>query len=199
MIDKESSTKRKRRADPRHRTAPRRRVGWLPYGLISLGALLLVILFVVFFNQAGNQNVVPPRVGVPLSDFALVDIHGQKVQLSDYSGQVVLVNSWATWCPPCKAEMPDLNAYYQAHQEQGFVILAINAGDSTEAAADFAQSRNLTFPILLDPDLQLLEGFGIHSFPTSILVGRDGTVKNIHIGMYSPEELAANINPLLTQ
>jgi cytochrome c biogenesis protein CcmG, thiol:disulfide interchange protein DsbE len=179
------------------RSAARKRKNWLPYGLVGLGLLVLVVLLGISFGPAGAQTVIPPRVGAPLSNFSLTDIHGQKVQLSDYAGQVVLVNSWATWCPPCKAEMPDLNAYYQVHQQDGFMVLAINAGDPASSATDFAASHNLAFPVLLDSNLRVLNGFGIHSFPTSIIVSRDGRVKKIHVGMYSPEDLEADITPLL--
>lgn len=143
--------------------------------------------------------MIPPRVGAPLSSFSLTDIQGNKVKLSDYKGKVVLVNAWATWCPPCRAKMPDLNAYYQAHQTDGFMVLAVNAGDPLSSAAAFAQSNGLAFPVLLDPDLQLLDGFGIHSFPTSIVVGRDGRVKTIHVGMFTPQALETEVTPLLAQ
>src|SRR5512133_1183341 len=116
-------------AKQQRRAAARRRQAWLPYGLIGLGALLMIGLLVISFNQAGANHAVPPRVGAPLGNFTLPDLQGQKVQLSDYQGKVVLVNAWATWCPPCRAEMPDINAYYQAHQMDGFMVLAVNAGD----------------------------------------------------------------------
>jgi peroxiredoxin len=177
----------------------RKRQSWLPFGLIGLGVLALVVMLALSVNHAGSQAVIPPRVGAPLSDFALSDIHGQTVRMSDYAGQVVLVNSWATWCPPCKAEMPDLNTYYQAHRGEGFTVLAINAGDPETTVAEFAQGIRLTFPILLDPNTQVLDGFGIQGFPTSIVVGRDGRVKMIHVGMYSPEDLEAEVTPLLVQ
>jgi cytochrome c biogenesis protein CcmG, thiol:disulfide interchange protein DsbE len=181
------------------RAAPRRRQTWLPYFLIGLGGLLLIGLLVVSFNRAGAQTVIPPRVGAPLSNFFLTDLQGNKVQLSDYQGQVVLVNAWATWCPPCRAEMPDLNAYYQAHQKDGFALLAVNAGDPLSSAASFAKSNDLAFPVLLDPDLHLLDGLGIHSFPTSIIVGRDGRVKTIHVGMFTPQALETEVTPLFAQ
>ncbi len=177
----------------------RRGAAWLPVGLIGLGALVLIGLFVFSIGQAGAQTVNTPRVGAPLSNFILTDLQGQKVQLSDYQGQVVLVNAWATWCPPCKAEMPDINAYYQAHQKDGFMVLAVNAGDPQTSAAAFAQSNHLAFPVLLDSDLHLLDGLGIHDFPTSIVIGRDGRVKYIQVGMFSPEALNAVVTPLLSQ
>jgi peroxiredoxin len=181
------------------RGASRSKWSWLPFGLIGLGALLLIALLVVAISKGGEQTVIPPQIGASLSNFTLTDLQGQKVQLSDYKGQVVLVNTWATWCPPCRAEMPDLNSYYQTHKNEGFVVLAINAGDPQSSAAEFAQNNHLAFPVLLDSNLQVLDGFGIHSFPTSIVVGRDGRVKTIHVGMYSPEALAADITPLLSQ
>lgn len=174
---------------------------WLPFGLIGLGALVLIGLLVVLLNRSKtqSQSIAPARIGAPLVDFTLPDIQGQQVSLSDFQGQVVLVNTWATWCPPCRAEMPDLNAYYQAHQKEGFVILAINAGESQSIAAAFAQEYRLAFPVLLDSDYRLLNGLAIHDYPTSIVIGRDGLVKTIHIGMYRPEQLEADIIPLLSQ
>jgi cytochrome c biogenesis protein CcmG, thiol:disulfide interchange protein DsbE len=181
------------------RVGARRTLAWLPFMLIGLGTLLLVSLVVILFYQPGVQNIVPPRIGTPLNNFSLLDIQGHKVQLSDYLGKVVLINAWATWCPPCRAEMPDLNAYYQAHHNDGFVVLAVNAGEAQADAAAFAQNSDLTFPVLLDSDYHLLDGLNIHDYPTSIVVGRDGKVKAIHIGMYRPEELAVDVTPLLTQ
>jgi peroxiredoxin len=161
--------------------------------------LLMIGLLVISFNQAGANTAVPPRVGALLGNFTLTDLQGQKVQLKDYQGKVVLVNAWATWCPPCRAEMPDINAYFQAHQTDGFMVLAVNAGDSLDKAASFAQSNSLAFPVLLDSNLSLLDSMGRHDFPTSIVIGRDGRVKYIQVGMFSPEALDAVVTPLLSQ
>jgi cytochrome c biogenesis protein CcmG, thiol:disulfide interchange protein DsbE len=184
---------------PQKKVVRRRNLSWLPYVLIGLGGLLLIGLLITSLNQSGAQNVIPPQVGASLNNFSLNDIHGQKVQLSDYKGKVVLVNAWATWCPPCRAEMPDINAYYQAHQKDGFMVLAVNAGDPQSSAAAFAQSNQLEFPILLDSNLSLLDGFSIHDFPTSIVVGRDGRVKYIQVGMFTPRALDSVVTPLLSQ
>jgi cytochrome c biogenesis protein CcmG, thiol:disulfide interchange protein DsbE len=172
----------------------------LPILLLVGGGLVLLLAVLIFFKPAEGQSeaVIPARVGSRLSSFELTDIQGNKVRLRDYQGQVVLVNAWATWCPPCRAEMPALNAYYQQHRAEGFVILAINAGDPAAAAAEFARDYNLSFPVLLDPQTRLLDALYIRSFPTSILIGRDGLVKDIHIGILTPALIEEKISPLLS-
>lgn len=110
---------------------------------------------------------------------------------------MVLLNAWATWCPPCRAEIPDLNAYYQAHQEHGFVLLGIDAGESAGSVAAFVDQEDLAYPMLLDLNISLLTSLGLHGFPTSILVGSDGMVKAIHVGGFTPQALEDEITPYL--
>jgi peroxiredoxin len=176
----------------------RRRQKIINNSLFTAGGLLIIIAAALLLTHKSSASLSgPARVGKPLGDFNLKDINGQSVHLSDYKGKTVLVNAWATWCPPCKAEMPDLNAYYQAHQADGFMLLAINAGDPASDAAAFASQKGLAFPVLLDPNTSYLNSLGIHSFPTSILVGTDGFVKTIHVGMFTPQALEAEITPYL--
>jgi peroxiredoxin len=139
----------------------------------------------------------PARVGAAMRDFTLKDINGKQVKLSDFSGREVLINTWATWCPPCKAEMPDLNAFYEKHKDSGFIILGINAGESRDLAAGFANQLNLSFPILLDSDEYVVDSLGIRDFPTSILVGRDGKIQDVQVGMFTPDMLEQKILPLI--
>jgi len=183
----------------RERLALRRRQKWMRTLMLLAGGLLVVAALVIGFTRNGSASLAPAQIGQPLGNFTLQNLDGAPVSLADYSGRMVLINAWATWCPPCRAEMPALNDYYQAHKNQGFVILAINAGDAQSQAAAFAQQLGLAFPVLLDPDTRLLDSLGIHSFPTSILLGRDGRVKAIHVGMFSPQELDAEVTPLLAQ
>lgn len=175
---------------------------WMIQGLI-LGGLILIVSALIGFlwvNRpkvpAGAENNGPLRVGMRLPDFTLQDIHGKTVKLSDYAGKAtILVNAWATWCPPCKAEMPALNTFYQQNREKDFVILAVNAGESPSTAADFASANNLQFPVLLDPQEDLMDQLGIHDFPTSILIGKDGLIKTIHVGMFTQDTLKQEILP----
>ncbi len=167
--------------------------------LVAGSLLVLLALLWALFSSSRGQNVVPARVGTSLGNFSLTDINGKSVSLSDYKGKTVLINAWATWCPPCKAEMPLLNQYYQAHVQDNFVLLAVNAGDTKDQAASFAQQNDLAFPVLLDPGSRLLNQLAINSFPTSILIGTDGNVKTIHVGMFTPENIETEITPLLKQ
>ncbi len=164
-------------------------------------ALLLAVLALIplLLAQPANAEVQRAVGGQPLSDFVLNDLDGRPVRLSDYTGRPVLINAWATWCPPCRAEMPALHAFYQAHQADGLELLAINAGEAQATAASFITAQGFTFPVLLDPGARLLDALGIRSFPTSVLVGRDGRVKFIHIGLLDEGLLQSEILPLLGQ
>ena len=157
------------------------------------------MVILLLSDKPSSQTGGPAQVGKRLQDFSLTDITGKSVRLSDFAGKVVLVNAWATWCPPCKAEMPDLNTYYQAHKDDGFTLLAVNAGDSPNVTADFASERGLTFPVLLDPNVRFLNNLGIHSYPTSIVIGTDGIIKTIHVGMFTPQALEAEVTPYLAR
>ena len=132
-----------------------------------------------------------------MPDLALKDLSGKTVHLSDYAGRPVLINAWATWCPPCREEMPLLQVYYQEHQAEGLSFLAINAGEDAETVNQFIAKSGFSIPVLLDPDADTLYRLGIDSYPTTILVGRNGTVQVVHIGLLSNDALAAEFTPYL--
>ena len=143
------------------------------------------------------MTVGPAQVGKPISDFTLTDIDGVTHHISDYKGRPVLINAWATWCPPCRAEMPALHDFYLKHQADGLELLAINAGEDRDTVASFIHTMGFTFPALVDRNKGVLDGLGISAFPTSILVGRDGTVKYLHVGGLTTsmiEQLAPLLN-----
>lgn len=174
---------------------------WVMRGMILVGVLLVAAAGVgLLLKQPGaaaTGKILPPRVGVVMSDFRLENTQGGQGGIGDYRGKVVLINTWATWCPPCQMEMPALQAFYEQHHDGGFVLLAINAGETREQAADFAQQYGLSFPILLDPQEQLMDALAIHDYPTSILVGADGLVKAVHVGLFTEDALQQEIGPYL--
>ncbi len=168
----------------------------IPYLLVGLGgAMLLAAVFLLYLSN--RPAVGFPRVGSRMVDFSLSDLDGNEVRLSHYKGRTVLINVWATWCPPCQAEMPTLVAAYQERKASGFTILAINDGETREEAAAFAAEYNMSFPVLLDPNSALVESLLIDNLPTTVLIGADGVVKAVHVGVLSPEDFAAQIAPLI--
>jgi peroxiredoxin len=125
-----------------------------------------------------------PQQGFLAPDFSLETLDGQSVTLSDLRGQVVLVNFWATWCPPCRAEMPAFERAYQDYADQGFTIVAVNATqqDSLPDITAFVDEFGLSFPIALDNDGTIYRLYQIRSLPTSFFVDRDGVISEVVIG-----------------
>jgi len=165
--------------------------------IIAIGVILIVSSLLIASQFSQQEGIKKAIQGKSVGDFTLSNLDGESINLSDYQGKYVLLNAWATWCPPCRAEMPDLNNFYLEHQDKNFEILAINAGETKETAATFANMLGLEFSILLDSDGKVLTGLGITGFPTSILIDPKGNVAMIHIGMIFPEDLNNKVLPLL--
>ncbi len=150
-----------------------------------------------------NGKIPAPQEGFLAPDFSLPMLGSNKpVSLSEQRGKVVLVNLWASWCPPCKAEMPAMQRAYKDYAPQGFVILAINATgqDSLANAQAFVQQQGLTFPILLDVDGTAATSYQLHSYPTSFFIGKDGIIRTVVIGGPMSEALLrSRIETLLSE
>lgn len=184
-----------------------RRKSRKPYPIIPMAAGLLLIGFAILFmassrpgdNAESFSSVEPVPMSFAAPELSLENLNGGTESLADYRDQVVLVNNWATWCPPCKAEMPTLAAYYKEHRSKGFTIIAIEAGDSREAVAPFVQSYQLEFPIWLDPDGASLKAFGNGNLPNSYVIDRSGTIRYAWTGEISKAMLERYVSPLLTE
>jgi peroxiredoxin len=118
-------------------------------------------------------------------DFALQDLDGREVRLADLRGKIVFLNLWATWCPPCRAEMPSMEALYQRFKGRDFAMLAVAEDTDTAAVAAFVRELGLTFPVLLDPDNRLPGRYGVTGYPETFVIDRNGQVIKHVIG---PEE-----------
>ena len=126
-----------------------------------------------------------PQVGFAAPDFTLNDLTDRPLKLSDLRGKVVLINLWAEWCPPCRAEMSALNNVYTQYKDQGLVVLGLNTTfqDDENAARTFVQSLNLSFPIVFDRDgVTSRQRYQLQAMPTSFFVGRDGVIRDIVLG-----------------
>jgi peroxiredoxin len=112
----------------------------------------------------------------------LTDANGTKHRLSDYRGKVVLLNFWATWCEPCRDELPSIERLRAALARRPFVVLAVQMGGSARTARDTAEGLGLRFPLLLDRDSRATAAWGVKTLPTSFLIGPDGAVAFSHVG-----------------
>ncbi len=157
---------------------------------IAVAALLLLAATIgACGGGASAGSATGVNQGNLASDFTLETIDGTKVSLSDYRGDVVLVNFWATWCPPCRAEIPDLEAAYQARQGDGFVVLGINVEEPREAVAPFAQAIGMSYPVLLDRGGQVMKMYRAPGLPMSLILDRDGVIQVRHVGFLTREQL----------
>jgi peroxiredoxin len=144
-----------------------------------------------------DRSVVPMKVNYSAPPLSLENVNSKTEALEDFRGQVVLVNNWATWCPPCKAEMPTLEKYYETYREQGFNIVAIEAGEGRAEVAAFAKEYGLQFHIWLDPNGAALKAFKNGNLPNSYVIDRSGTVRYAWTGEISLAMLEEFITPLL--
>ena len=168
--------------------------------------LALIALSLLGFWWLGRQSPDDPpavnsrpQVGQPAPDFVLRDLAGNVERLSTRRGQVVLVNLWATWCPPCRAEIPELAALYQAHKVEGFVILGVDDQERKETVSDFLERNPLPYPVLLDLDSRVSRAYGVDYLPMSVLIDRRGVLRAMFPGQSSQAKLEAANRPLLAE
>jgi peroxiredoxin len=184
-----------------------RRNSQKPYPVLPIAAGLLLIGFALTFlaspasrsDAESLSSVKPLAVNFPAPELSLPNLNGETESLSDYRDTVVLVNNWATWCPPCKAEMPTLSAYHNEHKPEGFTIVAIEAGSSADVVAPFVQSYDLAFPVWLDGDGAALKAFGNGNLPNSYVIDRSGMVRYAWTGEINQAMLEKYVTPLLKE
>jgi thiol-disulfide isomerase/thioredoxin len=143
-------------------------------------------------KDAGEAEAPGPPI-----DFSIQDISGRSVQLSDHRGRVVLVNFWATWCSPCRDEMPILQDYYLDHKDEGFVLVGVNVSGRPQEVATFVEEAGYVFPIWLDPPGNVLIDLGVNGLPASLLVDEEGRLREQWVGPLSPPLLEAEVTPLI--
>jgi len=173
-------------ADAHHtRPAPKRNtVAWLVFWS---GAILLLAALIYTAVVRVRESFAP--------DFTLTAVDGREVSLSDVRGKTVLLNFWASWCAPCREEMPALESYYQANRADSFEIIAINVGETRKQAQDFAAELGLTFPIVLDGDASVAARYRVFGLPVSVLVDKNGMILYRQEGQFTPESLEREITP----
>jgi len=156
---------------------------WVIHSLLALAAALLL-------SACGEQ-----RFQAPLAqDFELATLDGSgTLRLSDYRGQVVYLAFWASWCVPCRQEMPHLQALWKQHREEGFQVIGINADEEPRTAREFAHDLGIEFPLVLDAGRAVSRMYRVAGYPTHYIVGRDGRVHFSALGFTEDDALAVTV------
>lgn len=131
-----------------------------------------------------------PTADLPAVDFSLKDLSGQEQNLSSYAGKLVFLNFWATWCGPCRTEIPSMEELYLELQNQGFVIVALNSQETDEQVADFVENVGMSFPVLLDTGGRVGAAYSIRAIPTTYIIDPQGYILGRMVGTrdwYTPE------------
>lgn len=151
---------------------------------------------VISLAAIGFTAVIISLAQVPVQgyDFSTTNVAGHQVSLSDYRGHVVMLNFWATWCPPCRAEMPVIESAYQQYRSQGFIVLAVNNAERADQVSAFVSQFQLTFPVLLDYSSNISQQFGIKGYPTSLFLDPKGNLYATHQGMLTALQLQTYID-----
>ncbi|MBM4422479.1 MAG: redoxin domain-containing protein [Chloroflexi bacterium] len=175
--------------------------GGLLIGL-TIGALVLFGFPSLPPATAGGTasgGTAAPYTGSPAPDFTLENISGQKITLSKLKGKPVLINFWATWCGPCRIEMPAIEAARQKYKSEGLTVLAVGADEPLKDVTAFVNELGLTFEVLMDPGLTVNDMYRIQAYPTSFFIGRDGVIASLQIGLMSESQLEENLAKILAK
>ncbi len=154
------------------------------YAIILIAGLIWIFVSADKTDSATAGRIPAPQKGFLAPDFELETSDGQSFALMEYRGKAVLINLWATWCPPCRAEMPAIERIYQAYQSRGLVVLGVNSTiqDEPPQILPFITQYKITFPVLLDVKGEVSNLYELRALPTSFFIGRDGVIKEVVVG-----------------
>ncbi len=179
-------------------SVPKRR-RWLGHpwirNALGLAVLAAIVGGLVAFDRLGNSGELGPldtrsaEIGELAPAFALRDPEGNIRQLSDYRGQVVWINFWATWCGPCRRELPEIQSLADEFQDEGLVVLAVNFQESAGRAVSFWEELDLDLPILLDSNGEVAEQYRTRNFPNNFFIDRDGILRALRMGFLTEGEM----------
>jgi peroxiredoxin len=158
----------------------RKRTSVIVFLVIAGTVVVFLKWYGSFFRHSYHPRV---RAGHPAPVFTFPGLDGKMVSLADYKGKVVFLNIWATWCPPCREEMPSMEKLYRQLKGEDFEILAVSVDASgAEAVGPFMKAHTLTFPALLDPGGEIQDLYGTTGIPESFIIGREGRIEKVVIG-----------------
>ncbi len=162
--------------------------------------------FIIIFFLATELFAIPPSpweidelIGRRAPDFILKSVNGKDVSINSFRKKVVLLNFWATWCPPCKAEMPSMNKLYNFYKDKGFTVVAVSGDNSMKKVVKFLNKKPVDFVVLIDPEKKISRKYKVFSLPTSFLIDKDGKIVNKYLGEqnWMNDDIKKTINDLL--
>jgi len=162
----------------------------------KLTAILVMLLALGVVATSCPNEAPAPEVGKLAPDFELNTLDGQSIALSQLKGTPVVVNFWATWCGPCRHEMPFLQQIYEDWPEETLVLLTINIAESSSKVAQFMQSEGFSFTVLLDSNANVAQKYNVMGIPSTFFIDKDGVIQKIKVG---PFRSKAEIETILSQ
>ncbi len=143
----------------------------------------------VFVGLALMTNAIAAVEGEKAPDFSLKDLDGENITLADYEGKVVFLNFWATWCPPCRQEIPDFITAYKKNKDKGLVILGVAVSDRESSVKNYVEKSKINYPIAMG-DMKIVQDYEPGQYiPTTIVIGRDGKIHHKHVGVMSQSQV----------
>jgi len=147
----------------------------------------------------GDKSLEIADTGQEAPDMPMPGIEGGVVRFDSFKGKVIVLNFWATWCPPCRKEMPLLESTYKRYKDKGLVILGINYNEDRERVLKFTQEMGVTFPIILDKELNLTRKYGVLALPATFFIDKKGIIRDQYKGEIVEEIIATKVEPLLSE
>ena len=174
---------------PEKRAGKLKGIAFLLVGLLIGGILGALVLLGGPAGSASNSRRLPPTVGSPVKDFQLTALDGSAMRLSTLQGKPVVINFWATWCAPCREEMPLLNQYAEKYADR-VIVLGVNDGETEQQIDEFLVETPVAFPILLDTTNAVTDDYYVRSLPMTFFIDAEGVLRAQHLGMLSENLLA---------
>ena len=174
---------------------------------LALGTLALALVMLVVIQGCANNTpdrgagtgaqaveLEPaPTVGRMAPDFILKDLDGNSVRLSDLRGKVVFINFWATWCPPCRAEMPEIEAVHQEYKDKGVVVLGVDISEPASTVRQYIQKGGFSWTIVLDSTGEVARNYQIAAIPTSFFIDGEGIIRAVNIGAMTKRAMESKL------
>lgn len=176
---------------------------------VSLGLLAVVLAGILLIQGCtpssqsitsdGPEATAAVNVGESAPDFTLVDLDGNQVSLSDFRGKTVFINFWATWCPPCRAEMPEIEAIYQEYKDKGVIVIGVDILESEDVVRRFVEQGGYSWTFVLDISGEVAANYEVAAIPTSFFVDREGIIQAVSIGAMTKRAMENKLAEALPQ